>query len=448
MSFPLELQAARLKLAQARPYLAAALWALQPVARPGLGSMAVDRWWRVYFDPAAVQGWSVDEAAGVLYHEICHLLRDHPARFEALDPALANIATDAEINDDLVAEHIRLPGQPVTPQVLGLEPYRLAEEYYEALRKRGQASHGAAASAAGDSKAVGAGASTASVPTAQSPAAGGDRVSPVQDSAGATNPNAAAPSSFDPPRPGAGRCGSCATGRPEPWEEGPPGEGTVPGISPIEGELIRREVARRIQEATRQRGAVPAHWVRWAEEKLRPRVDWRRELAAAIRRAIYDVAGSVDYSYRRPSRRQGQVGNGKVLLPSMRKPVPNVAIVVDTSGSVSDEMLSQALAEIRGVLKAVGQGEGAHVLSCDAAVHSCRRVFRPDQIQLAGGGGTDMGVGIAAAVKLRPRPDVVIVITDGYTPWPDTPPAGVRVVVALLGGGKAPEWARAVEVKR
>ncbi|MEM2615663.1 MAG: VWA-like domain-containing protein [Thermoplasmatales archaeon] len=177
-------------------------------------------------------------------------------------------------------------------------------------------------------------------------------------------------------------------------------------------------------------------------------MDWRRELASAIRHAISDVAGAVDYSYRKPSRRQGQVGNGKVIFPSLRRPVPSVAVVVDTSGSISDEMLAQALAEISGILRGLGQREGVHVLAVDAAVQSCRRVFRPEQVQLTGGGGTDMRVGLAAAEKLRPTPQVCIVVTDGYTPWPDRPPQRMKVIIVLTGDGKSPEWARTVKIDR
>jgi len=82
-------------------------------------------------------------------------------------------------------------------------------------------------------------------------------------------------------------------------------------------------------------------------------------------------------------------------------------------------------------------------------VHAVRRVSRPAQVVLAGGGGTDMGAGIAAAAALRPRPSVVIVLTDGWTPWPPAPPRGIRVVVGLLATSGAPApagppWARSV----
>jgi len=72
------------------------------------------------------------------------------------------------------------------------------------------------------------------------------------------------------------------------------------------------------------------------------------------------------------------------------------------------------------------------VLAVDTDVQAARRVSRAAQLQLAAGGATDMGAGIAAAAALRPRPQIVIVLTDGYTPWPDRPPSGIRIVVGLL----------------
>ena len=62
-----------------------------------------------------------------------------------------------------------------------------------------------------------------------------------------------------------------------------------------------------------------------------------------------------------------------------------------------------------------------------------------------------MGAGIAAAVKLRPSPNTIVVITDGFTPWPERRP-GLPVVVCLVGDGaetvreQVPEWATTVVV--
>ena len=73
-------------------------------------------------------------------------------------------------------------------------------------------------------------------------------------------------------------------------------------------------------------------------------------------------------------------------------------------------------------------------------------------LELVGGGGTDLGAGIAAAAALKPRPSVMIVLTDGFTPWPQRPPRGIPVIIGLLkqraqpGLWKAPDWARIVEI--
>ena len=127
-----------------------------------------------------------------------------------------------------------------------------------------------------------------------------------------------------------------------------------------------------------------------------------------------------------------------------------MAVVVDTSGSMGQPELDAAMAEIGGVIKAAGIGpHGLMVLACDADVGAVTRVRRASDVRLAGGGGTDMRVGIAAAEAARPLPDVVVVLTDGCTPWPDGP-TRARLVIAVIGDASAaqhtPEWATTVLV--
>jgi predicted metal-dependent peptidase len=210
--------------------------------------------------------------------------------------------------------------------------------------------------------------------------------------------------------------------------------------------LVKRDTARRIREHTRERGDTPAGWQRWADEVLEPTVSWRRQLAAHVRRGAADIAGRVDFTYRRPSRRASAVPD--VVLPSLRQPLPQVALVIDTSGSMSDSMLGQALGEVTGVLRSLGVARrNLRVIACDAQAYQAQQVRDLRAIRLAGGGGTDMGAGLDAAAALRPRPDLVIVLTDGYTPWRSAPPPGMRVVVGLMDrGGKTPDWAETVLV--
>jgi predicted metal-dependent peptidase len=193
-------------------------------------------------------------------------------------------------------------------------------------------------------------------------------------------------------------------------------------------------------------GTVPAGLARWAADVLSPKVDWRRLLAAEVRRAVADVAGAADYSYRRPARRAAAVPG--VVLPALRRPVPDVAVVCDTSGSMTDDLLAASLAEVEGLLGSLGLVRRVRVLACDAAAGPVQRVSSARQVQLTGGGGTDMGAGIEAAYALRPRPAVTVVLTDGHTPWPAAAPKGMRVVAGLLGDAArdAPGWVRAVRI--
>jgi predicted metal-dependent peptidase len=206
-------------------------------------------------------------------------------------------------------------------------------------------------------------------------------------------------------------------------------------------------VAQRVREHRRQRGDVPAGWQRWADDLIEPAVSWQRVLSSAVRRGIADVAGRVDFSYRRPSRRASAVPD--VVLPSLRQPLPQVVMVLDTSGSMSDQMVGQALAEVSGVLRGLGVGRRRlRVVCCDATAYQAQRVLNAREVCLLGGGDTDMRAGLEAASALKPRPDLVIVLTDGHTPWPQAAPGGVRVIVGLMDpAGTVPEWATAVMVE-
>jgi predicted metal-dependent peptidase len=196
----------------------------------------------------------------------------------------------------------------------------------------------------------------------------------------------------------------------------------------------------------RSRGTLPGGWQRWAEEVLEPAVDWRQALSGAVREAAAWAGGAIDYTYRRPSRRTPALRG--VVLPSLRRPLPRVAVVVDTSGSMGDAELAAALGEVTGVLREVGvRGNRVTVLACDADVHAVSRVTATEQISLGGGGGTDMRVGIDAALGARDRPSIVVVLTDGFTPWPGEVPS-CRLIAALIGSGapQPPNWVETVRV--
>jgi hypothetical protein len=348
-------------------------------------------------------------------------------------------AADAEINDDLIPAGLELPGQPVLPRDLGADDGLLAEQYFAGIRRpapfAGAEGSGEAKGKDGLEESAGTGGSGKAERKGRAKedtGAGGGSGARTQPRSSSKGLGETAGTWLD--------CGSGADGVPR------PGQGQD-GLPRWQAELLRRQVAQDVIAHGKQPGTVPAGLLRWAEEILNPKVDWRAVLAAELRRAVAEVCGAVDYSYRRPSRRASVTA--PVVLPALRRPVPEVAVVCDTSGSMTEDLLAMALAEVEGLLRALGLARQVRVLACDTAVAAAQRVSSARQVQLTGGGGTDMGAGIAAAAALRPRPAVVVVLTDGYTPWPPHPPKGMRVVVGLLGeqAPEAPSWARAVRVE-
>ena len=101
------------------------------------------------------------------------------------------------------------------------------------------------------------------------------------------------------------------------------------------------------------------------------------------------------------------------------------------------------------------------MLPCDTAVRVVHPLCRGEGIPLLGGGGTNLRTGFARALRSQPRPDVIVVLTDGQTRWPDTRPP-CRTVVGLFprrGAGTSwdendpdyvpdspPDWARVVDI--
>ncbi|GAA1371626.1 hypothetical protein GCM10009661_32440 [Catellatospora chokoriensis] len=163
------------------------------------------------------------------------------------------------------------------------------------------------------------------------------------------------------------------------------------------------------------------------------------------------------YTYGRPSRRAA--GLPGVVLPSLRRRPPRVAVVIDTSRSVSDAELGSALLEVTAIARAVGgRRDLVTVLACDAAAGVAYPPCRAEGIPLTGGGGTDLRAGFVKALLLSPRPDVIVALTDGQTPWPEEKPP-CRTVVGLFPRGSTwdeddpdyvpetpPSWARVVAI--
>lgn len=466
------------------PYLTTAVYALVAVPTDRVTTMATDPAWRLYVNPAWL-GDTVRTAADVgaeLAHHVWHLLAEHAGRasdmgVRGLTSRAWRVAADITIHEltagltrraaqatpstaDPAAAHrapprtsggVRATGPTLAARAhaladhhgligaaeLGLAEGRAAEEYYATLT---------GLPATDDDPNL----DPAWVPRPPEqtdgrgphPAPGSDTQPPVRRDPQGEHPPGISQEGPDP------SCGSGCDGVHRTYEL--PELSDAGGLSAVTAAAIRSTVAIEMQSHP-GRGDLPGDWGRWVDTILDPVVDWRNTLHAAVRRGLGWANGQSDYTYSRISRRQAAAG--PVILPALRRPVPRVGVVVDTSGSVDDGLLAQALGEIDGVLAALGVADPqVNVLAVDAAVHAVTAVRRADATRLAGGGGTDMALGIRAAQELRPRVDVIIVLTDGHTGWPGRP-ANIPVIAVLIGRERAdlpqtPEWIQRVECVR
>jgi predicted metal-dependent peptidase len=355
--------------------------------------MAVDTHWRLYYNETWLARHTVEENATLLIHEVGHLLRDHEGRKKAAgirDHRRWNTAGDCEINDDLDAEGLPLPGDPPLPAKYGLQGGETAETYYRQLPAPPRADRHEASDEEGRS---------------------------CQD------------------------CGSGAHGERRFWElpADDEGEDRIPGVDRLRAELVRREVARRIDEISSYAGEVSPAWRRWAHAVLAPKVDYLATIRHVVRRALRDsTLGRYDRTYRRPHRRQACYG--ELLMPSFYQPRPRAGFLIDTSSSMEEPQLARALAELGGLMRQLGRSTDVVVACCDNAVRDVRRAFSADQVELYGGGGTDLGVGLRAFIERKSDPiDLLVIVSDCHTLWPtDAPP--FPVVTIRVGDGPPPPW--------
>lgn len=385
------LRAARLWIAANRPYYARALFACPviPTAAPGI---SIDEHWRIYANGELLESLTVERAAAELAHAINHVLRDHAHRARSTGVTAAtshvwNAAACCEINDDLFEDDLiddDETGDWLFAEMFGMHDYLPAERYYRDLL---------------------------------------DGAVPVELSS---------------------ECGSGSHGHPAPHEESEAAD----ALGEFDQTLLKHSVASAITDHRKLHGpgSVPHGLARWAEQTLHPKVNWRQQLAAALRTSAHHKTGAADYTWQRPSRRQQP--QDPVLRPAMTRPVPSITTVVDTSGSMSDDELDRALTEIGAIIAAVVPGDSVRVLSVDTEVHTDQRIHNTTQIELQGAGGTDMAAGIAAAAETAP--DAIVVITDGWTAWPPARPPGARCVIAALTHnkciGQVPGWIEAIDM--
>ena len=427
------------------PYFGTAIRSLVPVVHHDIKTMLVSDDGRLFYDPQFVAQENIHVVTFAVAHETMHVIFNHGKQTIKAGIAphtqlseIANMAQDFMINQLLLEAGFKVPNWALLPGPLGYEKDLGWREYFNQIRNR---------------------INSGNEPTLQD----------LLQQPGPFGPGTGGPPG--PPQPGRGTfCGSGA-GNPHPDEpdydpnaqdgdeddpnagkgesgdgqgEDAPNPSSIKGRSQRDWNRIRKDAAQQAHNASKGRGTFPGGLKRWADEAVKPpKIDWRSALARNVRKGIAWVKGTGDYRYSRPSRRQVSLGfgPGHVVLPCMVSPVPKIWCVIDTSGSMGDKQIMDSISEVGGILRTISGAELTFV-SGDATVNDVVKVRSVEQVKqfITGGGGTDFRPPFELALKqpAHPRPNILVYLTDGMGPAPQTPPPGIHTIWVLVGPHRTP----------
>jgi predicted metal-dependent peptidase len=173
-------------------------------------------------------------------------------------------------------------------------------------------------------------------------------------------------------------------------------------------------------------------------DELKPKVDWKRQLkifsTATGRTEIY-------HTVKRISKRFG-------TRPGIRiKKFKNLAVVIDTSGSIDDNTLIQFFKEIDAIYR---NGAQVQIIECDAIVQRVYAYNKKTAVTVQGGGETNYDPAFTYINSNKSlRIDGCIYLTDGYAPEPTVKPRCKLLYVITPMGiiDKHLKWGRIIRIK-
>tara|TARA_B100000963_G_scaffold84691_1_gene72289 strand:- start:4863 stop:6089 length:1227 start_codon:yes stop_codon:yes gene_type:complete len=222
-----------------------------------------------------------------------------------------------------------------------------------------------------------------------------------------------------------------------------------PQYSEEERNDIREQMKEAILNAAKGAGSkdVPKGVRKMIKQLTNPELDWRELLNTNIQSVLKN-----DFTFMRPARKGIAE---RVYLPGMDYDTDlDVFCFIDSSGSMSDEMLTDLLSEVKGCME---QYTNFKLRLCffdtdTYTIHEFDSTNIDDihEIEIEGGGGTEFDCMFDRLKDEDITPQKLIVFTDGYPwgSWGDEDYCDTLFIVHGSGyGGRTPEAPYGVTVK-
>jgi predicted metal-dependent peptidase len=361
----------------------------------------------IYLNPDFLEKCSVEDVMSTLVHEAGHDSLLHSYRLGHRNPDLANKAMDHAINlmleDQGFAPPKPLPGGWLADKkYLGMNWERI----YDDMRRNQPPPQGGG---------KGGGSGSGSQDTGKSGKSG---------KSGASSQGAPGGGSTKTPR-------DCLHGDvlPSPVANDPAAQAAA--------EQRARQRVAAAATAARMAGRLTGELARMVGEMLDAKVHWTDILREYMTRIVKTRDNW--------SRRNRRFAN--LYLPTRRsQQMGPIIFIPDTSGSMFGEDMEKICSEMAHCSQQTNP-ENIRVIWADAAVKG-EQVFTTgefgfDKLEPVGGGGTDMRVPLKYAEQYDPQ--IVVLLTDCYTPWPDEP-CPFPVICISTTTAACPDWMERIEI--
>ena len=204
-----------------------------------------------------------------------------------------------------------------------------------------------------------------------------------------------------------------------------------------------------VRDPSNSRGTLPMFAQRMLEKLMKPQTDWKSILNDFIQEEVND------YSFSPPDRR---FQDSPFFLPDFNEKgktdeVNDILFMIDTSGSISDKMMTAAYSEVKGAIDQYDGKLRGWLGFFDAAIIEPKPFSSFEEfivIKPAGGGGTDFQIifeYVAQHMEEKP-PASIIILTDGYAPFPKEELANGIPVLWLINNEQVdPPWGKVARIK-
>lgn len=202
----------------------------------------------------------------------------------------------------------------------------------------------------------------------------------------------------------------------------------------------------KIRDPSNARGLLPAFAERILKELKKTQTDWRTILNDFIQEEV------VDYSFTPPDRR---FDDSPFFLPDFNGKedrVEDILFMIDTSGSMSDDMIAAAYSEVKGAIDQFNGKLKGWLGFFDAAIIKPQPFSDENEFKIikpAGGGGTDFQIIFEYVFHHMSDklPASIIILSDGDAPFPLEKLAGGIPVLWLLNNEEVnPPWGKVARI--